>query len=128
MSVSGHTVFTNNVKTVQHVDSWEKVGKRMKCPYLSIASSKECVKMLEQNMDEKLSDFDLKHFCDGNPVYCYYFRLPQLELKRAASPTEGQSHKTAHEEKIVQWKDWSPTKRLARDILPTRDRFPTLPK
>jgi hypothetical protein len=48
----------------------------MKCPYLSSASKKECVKMLAENMGGELSEFDLKHFCDGNPVYCYYFRLP----------------------------------------------------
>lgn len=48
----------------------------MKCPYLSSASRKECVKMLAENMGGELSEFDLKHFCDGNPVYCYYFRVP----------------------------------------------------
>lgn len=51
----------------------------MKCPYLSSASKKKCVKMLAENIDEELSDFDLKHFCDGNPVYCYYFRLHALQ-------------------------------------------------
>jgi hypothetical protein len=51
----------------------------MKCPYLSNASKKKCVKMLAENIDEELSDFDLKHFCDGNPIYCYYFRLPALQ-------------------------------------------------
>ena len=35
--------------------------------------------MLTENLDEELSDFDLKHFCDGNPIYCYYFRLPALQ-------------------------------------------------
>jgi len=51
----------------------------MKCPYLSNASKKKCVKMSAENIDEELSDFDLKHFCDGNPVYCYYFRAPALQ-------------------------------------------------
>jgi hypothetical protein len=98
----------------------------MRCPYLSSASSKECVKMLEQNIDDELSDFDLKHFCDGNPVYCYYFRLPQLELKRTPAATEGQCQNNTVEAKILQWKDWSPTKGLAEDMLPTKDRFPSL--
>jgi len=49
----------------------------MKCPYLSSASKKECVKMLAENMAGELTEFDVKHFCDGNPVYCYYFRLPE---------------------------------------------------
>jgi hypothetical protein len=39
--------------------------------------------MLAENMDGELSEFDLKHFCDGNPVYCYYFRLPALQAARA---------------------------------------------
>jgi len=41
--------------------------------------------MLAENMDEELSNFDLKHFCDGNPIYCYYFRLPALQA--AAKPS-----------------------------------------
>ncbi len=82
--------------------------------------------MLEQNMDDELSDFDVKHFCDGNPVYCYYFRLPQLELKRTASATGEQPHSSAHEAKIVQWKDWNRTKPLGEDMLPIKDRFSSL--
>ncbi len=98
----------------------------MRCPYLSSASNKECVKMLEQNMDEELSDFDLKHFCDGNPVYCYYFRLPQLQLKGRPSAPGEPSRDGPHETKAVQWKDWSPAKRLVEDMLQTKDRFPSL--
>jgi len=60
----------------------------MKCPYLSSASKKECVKMLAENMDGELSEFDLKHFCDGNPVYCYYFRLPALQAAARLSETK----------------------------------------
>ena len=51
----------------------------MRCPYLSSASKKECIKMLAEKIDEELTEFDLKHFCDGNPVYCYYFRLPFMQ-------------------------------------------------
>jgi hypothetical protein len=60
----------------------------MKCPYLSSASKKECVKMLAERMDGALSDFDLKHFCDGNPIYCYYFRSRTLDSSdRLNGPT-----------------------------------------
>jgi hypothetical protein len=51
----------------------------MKCPYLSNASKKVCVRMLEHKLEDELTDFDIRHFCDGNPIYCYYFRLPALE-------------------------------------------------
>lgn len=51
----------------------------MRCPYLSDATKKVCVKMLEAQISGDLNDFDLRHFCDGNPIYCYYFRLPQLQ-------------------------------------------------
>jgi hypothetical protein len=60
----------------------------MKCPYLSSASKKECVKMLAENMEGELSEFDLKHFCDGNPVYCYYFRLPAAHAASRLQKTE----------------------------------------
>jgi hypothetical protein len=59
----------------------------MRCPYLSSATKKVCVKMLEAQVSGDLSDFDIKHFCDGNPIYCYYFRLPQLE-KATENPIE----------------------------------------
>jgi hypothetical protein len=59
----------------------------MRCPYLSTATKKECVKMLEAQTSGDLNDFDIKHFCDGNPIYCYYFRLPQLQ-KTAQTPAE----------------------------------------
>lgn len=62
--------------------------QKMKCPYLSSVSQKECVKMLAEKMDSELSDFDLKHFCDGNPVYCYYFRLPTLQATAQFSKIE----------------------------------------
>ena len=51
----------------------------MKCPYLSEASKKVCVKMLELKLKGDLTDFDIRHYCIGNPIFCYYFRLPQIE-------------------------------------------------
>ena len=62
----------------------------MKCPYLSSASKKECVKMLAENMGGELSEFDLKHFCDGNPVYCYYFRIPATQAASRLQKTEAE--------------------------------------
>jgi len=78
----------------------------MRCPYLSSASKKECVKMLAQNMDGEVSEFDLEHFCDGNPIYCYYFRLPALKARAQLS------------------KPTTPLENLPKEI-PT---LPTLPK
>jgi len=51
----------------------------MRCPYLSKASKKICVKMLELKLKGELTDFDIRHYCTGNPIFCYYFRLPQIE-------------------------------------------------
>ena len=53
----------------------------MKCPYLSSSSKKICVKMLEMKLNPELTDFDVRNYCEGNPIYCYYFRLPQIEEK-----------------------------------------------
>ena len=58
----------------------------MRCPYLSNATKKVCVKMLEAQVSEDLNDFDIRHFCDGDPVYCYYFRLPQLQKTQPIQP------------------------------------------
>lgn len=51
----------------------------MKCPYLSKASKKVCIKMLELKLKGELTDFDIRNYCEGNPIFCYYFRLPQVE-------------------------------------------------
>jgi len=47
----------------------------MKCPYISNNPPK-CIKMIEEGLDGKVSDFDIQHFCNGNPVNCYFYRLP----------------------------------------------------
>lgn len=88
----------------------------MKCPYLSSASKKECVKMLAENMDAELSEFDLKHFCDGNPIYCYYFRLPALQAAARPSRTEASLEKLPEE--IPQ-----PTN-LAKDVSLKAEKYP----
>jgi len=47
------------------------------CPYLVINAGKEaCKRMLEDDLDGTVSDFDVKHYCKGNPIHCYYFRSP----------------------------------------------------
>jgi hypothetical protein len=35
--------------------------------------------MLEKNLDGEVSDFDIRNFCDGNPIYCYYFRSQAIK-------------------------------------------------
>ena len=57
----------------------ENTPSLVKCPYLSTNSSKICVRMVDAGLDGKLSSFDIQHFCNGNPVYCYYFRLMEKE-------------------------------------------------
>jgi hypothetical protein len=48
---------------------------KMKCPYLSVASEKRvCRLMEEQGLDGELDEFDLAHYCKGNPNYCYFYR------------------------------------------------------
>ncbi|RLI20455.1 hypothetical protein DRO54_06255 [Candidatus Bathyarchaeota archaeon] len=75
----------------------------MKCPYLSEASKKICVKMLELKLKGEVSDFDIKHYCTGNPIFCYYFRLPQikneLERKKPKIIFEGEIPKPKQEVK-----------------------------
>lgn len=47
----------------------------MKCPYLSVEAGKNTCKIMgEKGVDREVSDFDVRHYCDGNPVNCYYFR------------------------------------------------------
>jgi len=38
--------------------------------------------MTEEKMDEELTDFDLKHFCEGNPIYCYHFRKTAVKARQ----------------------------------------------
>lgn len=37
--------------------------------------------MLAENISEELTDFDLRHFCYGRPIYCYYFRTHDTSVK-----------------------------------------------
>lgn len=48
----------------------------MQCPHLSASEGKKtCQRMLDLGMDGEVTDFDTHHFCEGNPVYCYFFRV-----------------------------------------------------
>ena len=63
----------------EHVNcSTKKQVNRMKCPHLS--TDNKCLKMLEEKLYEELTDFDIKHYCKGNPINCFYFR--KLIMKR----------------------------------------------
>jgi len=51
----------------------------MRCLYLSSDSKKKCTEMEKAGMPSEISDFDYEHFCNGNPVNCYYFRKAENE-------------------------------------------------
>ncbi|MDH5437699.1 MAG: hypothetical protein OEX76_02230 [Candidatus Bathyarchaeota archaeon] len=52
---------------------------RAKC--LHLRSDKTCAMMTKEGLNGNLSDFDIKHFCKGNPILCYYFRMPHPKKK-----------------------------------------------
>jgi hypothetical protein len=48
----------------------------MQCLYLSInEGTRSCQRMLDLGMAAEVTDFDIEHFCEGNPVCCYFFRV-----------------------------------------------------
>lgn len=53
----------------------ERKPLRGKCPHLG--PNKTCARMIREGLDGNLSDFDIKQFCRGTPILCYYFRMPQ---------------------------------------------------
>jgi len=61
-------------KPTRHLEKSKEKHKIMKCPHLSSSSERVCRKMVEAGLDGEVSTFDIKHFCRGNPIYCYYFR------------------------------------------------------
>lgn len=58
----------------------ERKPLRAKCPHLR--SDKTCARMIKEGLDGSVSDVDIKHFCDGNPLLCYYFRLSPPKKKK----------------------------------------------
>ena len=48
---------------------------KVKCPYLSDTySGKVCSLMIRQGLDGELDEFDIAHYCKGNPNHCYFYR------------------------------------------------------
>jgi len=63
----------------------------MRCPHLSVNDGKNiCKRMVEEGMNGEVSEFDVQHYCNGNPVNCYYFR--RSKQTKEASET-GIKHK-----------------------------------
>jgi hypothetical protein len=86
MSNRGHIVSTENKKTVQHKN---RKTRKMQCPYLETNPKRTCKKMLEAEVDEAISDFDLAHYCEGNPICCYYrFSITQDTQETSAADQE----------------------------------------
>jgi hypothetical protein len=57
-------------------------GMSMRCPYLYVNDNiKICKRMVEADIDARISDFDIEHYCNGNPVSCYYFRNQNKNTK-----------------------------------------------
>jgi hypothetical protein len=53
---------------------------KMECPYLSAASDEKiCKLMTEQGLDGAIDDFDITHYCKGNPNHCYFYRLCNVQ-------------------------------------------------
>ena|GEM_PF-2094867 len=65
-------------KTVQEQKQRSDVGY-VKCPYFRQSPNKICVRMAEKGLDARLSNFDIQHFCNGNPINCFFFRLSPSE-------------------------------------------------
>lgn len=48
----------------------------MECPYISVApNQKNCRLMTAQGLEGELDNFDVTHYCKGNPNHCYFYRL-----------------------------------------------------
>jgi hypothetical protein len=66
MSQMGHNVQLSNKSTGR---------PKMQCPHLKFDQRKKiCMRMLEEGLIEEVTEFDLKHYCRGDPTCCYYFR------------------------------------------------------
>ena len=58
--------------------------------------------MLELKLKGDLTDFDIRHYCIGNQIFCYYFRLPQIE--KEMKENEKKKLRTIFEGEIPQLK------------------------
>lgn len=60
---------------ISNSDSGKEYGMIIRCPYLSSESKrKKCTKMIEAELSEEISDSDYEHYCDGNPIYCFFLQ------------------------------------------------------
>jgi hypothetical protein len=65
---------------------------KMRCPYLFVESERRvCKQLIEYGLDEELDDFDISHYCEGNPNHCFYFRLYGNRKEVTESPEENVS-------------------------------------
>ena len=48
--------------------------------------------MLEQKLDGELDDFDVTHYCKGNPDYCFFFRSYNNLTQVAGQPEKNESY------------------------------------
>jgi len=63
-----------NEKEIASASKKEEKRKHVRCPYFNHNPKRICTRMVEQGLNGMVSEFDVKHFCKGNPFYCYYFR------------------------------------------------------
>jgi len=65
-----------------------QVAYKMQCTHLSNKEErKTCQGMLEKGLDGEVSDFDIKRFCMGNPLCCYYSRTSSKHTKSLEKTT-----------------------------------------
>ncbi len=64
----------------------------MKCPFL-LADPKEkvCRQMLKQGLDGELEDFDIAHYCIGNPNHCFFYRFHSRHINPPRQPEGDES-------------------------------------
>jgi hypothetical protein len=49
---------------------------------------KKRVEMEKAEQPAQISDFDFEHFCNGNPLNCYYYRKAINEKTRGKEPKQ----------------------------------------
>ena len=65
---------TEGINMETTIQKQRKDIRYIKCPYFRKSPNKTCVRMAEKGLDARLSDFDIQHFCNGNPINCFFFR------------------------------------------------------
>jgi hypothetical protein len=51
-------------------------------------ASEKCVEMEKAGQPAQISEFDFEHFCNGNPLDCYYYRKAINEKTRGKEPKQ----------------------------------------